>query len=228
MRKVRYLAKHYNANERNNFSLWWKEQIEHYGVKVNYYTNGYTLTSQDFMYGEDPTSTFLSAGEVIMVTNITNDSILLSKFGVMADCDMTAMIHVSSYYETFGQGTEPKSGDLIEMIEYGGFGDRPDGRGAPIYEITERDDEYLPQTNALMGHYVWYIKCKRFEYSYEPGMHAEPANTQINDTTAFGRLSGGANPEELTPSVNNSNVDIEGAKLFDYSTNKLSSPYGNY
>jgi len=95
MRKVRYLSKNYNANERNNFSLWWKEQIEHYGVKVNYYTNGYTLTSQDFMYGEDPTSNFLSAGEVIMVTSITNDSILLSKFGVMADCDMTAMIHIS-------------------------------------------------------------------------------------------------------------------------------------
>ena len=163
-----------------------------------------------------------------MVTDITNDSILLSKFGVMADCDMTAVIHISSFYETFGPGAEPKSGDVIELVEYGGYGDRPEGRGAPLYEITERDDEYLPMTNRLLGHYAWYIKCKRFEYSFESGIHAEPANTQVNDTTAFGRLSGGSNAEEITLSPNASNADIEGAKLFDYKDNTLSSPYGNY
>ena len=227
MNSVRYLNKSITDNERNNYSLWWKEQIEHYGVKVNYYTHGYTLTSHDYLYGEDPTAAFENSGEVIMVTSITNDSILLSKFGVMADCDMTAMIHISSFYETFGNGKEPKSGDLIEMQEYGGFGDRPNGRGAAIFEITERDDEYLPTTNALMGHYVWYIKCKRFEYSMEAGIHAEHLNTHINDTTQFVILSGGANPAELLVSTED-NADTEGAKQFDYSQNTLSNPYGNY
>ena len=228
MDTVRYLNKDINANERNNFSLWWMEQIEHYGVTVNYYTHGYSLSTADYLYGEDPTSKFLSAGKVNMVTSITNDSILLAKFGVMADCDMTAMIHLSSFYNTFGAGTEPKSGDIIELTEYGGWGDRPNGRGAALYEITERDDEYLPNINQLMGHYVWLIKCRRFEYSMEPGLHAEPKNTQLNDTTQTGRLSGGANPSELLGSQTPNNVDSDGAKLFDYTQNDLSNPYGKY
>jgi hypothetical protein len=225
MNKVRYLNKSLNANERENYSKWWKEQIEHYGVSTTYYTNGFGLTSQDLIYGEDPTSTYLSSGPVIMVTDITNDSILLSKFGIMADCDMTAVIHISSFYETFGFGAEPKSGDLIELKEYGGFGDRPGGRGAPIYQITERDDQYLPLTNHLMGHYVWYIKCKRFEYSSEPGVHAEPVNTQPDDSGGYGRLPEGVNPAELTVSEPDS-ADAEAGKIFEYGD--LSNPYGNY
>ena len=113
----------------------------------------------------------------------------------MADCDMTAVVHISSFYETVGCGMEPKAGDLIQLTEYGA--DRPGGRSAPIYEITERDDEYLPMTNSLIGHYVWYIKCKRFEYSYEPGIPNGPNNKQINDGGDYGRLALGENPEEI-------------------------------
>jgi hypothetical protein len=233
MDNVRYLNKNNNANERNNYSLWWKEQIEHYGVNTIYYTNGYSISAHDFLYGEEPTATYLSAGNVIMMTDITNDSILLSKFGIMADCDMTAVIHISSYYDTFGFGAEPKAGDLIELKEYGGFGDRPGGRGAPIYEITERDDEYLPLTNHLMGHYVWYIKCKRWEYSYEPGVHAEPGSTQISDGGEYGAETIPLDPCDLTSTVPidlanpiPQNADDEAKKIFDYGD--LSSPYGNY
>jgi hypothetical protein len=113
----------------------------------------------------------------------------------MADCDMTAVVHISSFYERVGCGFEPKAGDLIQLTEYGA--DRPGGRSAPIYEITERDDEYLPMTNPLIGHYVWYIKCKRFEYSYEPGIPSGPNNKQINDGGDYGRLAFGENPEEV-------------------------------
>ena len=192
---VRYLNKNNNANERANYAVWWKEQIEHYGTSTTYYTNTYGLTSHNFLYGEDPTSKFIKREDVIMLTDITNDSLLLSKFGIMADCDMTAVLHISSFYEKFGCGLEPKAGDLIELTEYGA--DRPGGRSAPIYEITERDDEHLPMTNALIGHYVWYIKCKRYEYSYEPGIPNRPNNKQVSDGGDYGRLAGGENPEEL-------------------------------
>lgn len=193
--KVRYLNKLNNANERENYSRWWKEQIEHYGTRVDYFTHGYSLTSHNFLYGEDPTSCFEKTSDLIILTDITNDSLMLSKFGIMADCDMTAVIHISSFYEGFGCGHEPKAGDLIRLTEYAA--DRPGGRSAPIYEITERDDEHLPLTNSLLGHYVWYIKCKRFEYSFEPGINTGPNNKQINDTGDYGRLAGGANAEEL-------------------------------
>jgi hypothetical protein len=187
MERVRYLNKDVNVNERENYSRWWREQIEHFGTKVHYYTHGYTLSGHDFIYGEDPTSAFTKHGPVVMLTDITNDAIMLSKFGIMADCDMTAVVHISSYYDTFGSFSEPKAGDLIELSEYGGSGDRPNGRGAPIYEITERDDQNLQfNANTLMGHYIWVIKCKRWEYSSEPGTEPEPLNIQINDNGEHG------------------------------------------
>ena len=192
---VRYLNKNNNANERENYSKWWKEQIEHYGTSVAYFTHGYTLSTHNFLYGEDPTAKYGRVDNLVMLTDITNDSLMLSKFGIMADCDMTAVVHISSFYEKIGCGLEPKAGDLIQLTEYGA--DRPGGRSAPIYEITERDDEYLPMTNSLIGHYVWYIKCKRFEYSYEPGIPQGPNNKQINDTGEYGRMELGENPPEI-------------------------------
>jgi hypothetical protein len=215
---VRYLNKNNNANERENYSKWWKEQIEHYGTSTTYFTHGYTLTSHNFVYGEDPTATFSKQEEVIMLTDITNDALMLSKFGIAADCDMTAVIHISSFYEKFGCGFEPKAGDLIKLTEYGA--DRPGGRSAPIYEITERDDEYLPMTNPLIGHYVWYIKCKRFEYSYEPGVDDGPNNKQINDAGDYGRIAGGENPEELFQPYPDS-VQNSAKCVYDYYSDDL-------
>ena len=210
---VRYLNKNNNANERENYAKWWKEQIEHYGTSVTYFTHGYNLTSHNFLYGEDPTSRYGKTENVIMLTDITNDALMLSKFGIMADCDMTAVIHISSFYETVGCGKEPKAGDLIQLTEYGA--DRPGGRSAPIYEITERDDEYLPMTNALMGHYVWYLKCKRFEYSYEPGLSTGLNNKQISDGGDYGRIAGGENPEELFQPYQDS-VQNSSKAIYDY------------
>jgi hypothetical protein len=212
---VRYLNKNNNANERENYSKWWKEQIEHYGTSVTYYTHGYSLNSHNFLYGEDPTSKYGKVENMIMLTDITNDALMLSKFGIMADCDMTAVIHISSFYDALSSNLmEPKAGDLIQLTEYGA--DRPGGRSAPIYEITERDDEYLQMTNSLIGHYVWYIKCKRYEYSYEPGVpNAINSNKQINDTGMYGRLEGGENPAELLQPYSQS-VQRSSDTIYDY------------
>jgi hypothetical protein len=228
MQKVRYLNKTVNENERGLVSGYWKEQIEHYGAEVTYYTHGYTLSSHYYLYGEDPTTPFLSAGPMVMVTDITNDAIMLSKFGIMADCDMTCVIHISSFQETFGQYREPKAGDLIELKEYGGYGDRPGGRGAPVYEITERDDQNLQfNANQLMGHYIWVMKCKRWEYSYEPGTKAEEKNIQFNDDNFYGREAGGENPEELVEPYEQSN-DKAAKCIINENARDISEPYGYY
>ena len=228
MQKVRYLNKTVNENERTLIFGYWKEQIEHYGTEVTYYTHGYTLSSHFYLYGEDPTRPFLSAGPVVMLTDITNDAIMLSKFGIMADCDMTCILHLSSFQEVFGTYREPKAGDLIEMAEYGGFGDRPGGRGAPVYEITERDDQNLQfNANQLMGHYVWVIKCKRWEYSSEPGAPKEPLNIQFNDDEEYGREAGGVNPEELVQPYPQSN-DKTAECIIDENATDRSEIYGYY
>lgn len=228
MQKVRYLDKTINDNERSLVSGYWKEQIEHYGAEVTYYTHGYTLSTHFYLYGEDTTAAFVSAGPMVMFTDITNDAIMLSKFGIMADCDMTCVMHISSFQETFGQYREPKAGDLIELKEYGGFGDRPGGRGAPVYEITERDDQNLQfNANALMGHYIWVMKCKRWEYSSEPGAPKEPLNVQFNDDEEYGREAGGANPEELVQPYEQSN-DKAAKCIVDENARDISEPYGYY
>ena len=228
MQKVRYLNKTVNENERTLISGYWEEQIGHYGTEVTYYTHGYTLSSHFYLYGEDPTTPFLSAGPVVMLTDITNDAIMLSKFGIMADCDMTCILHLSSFQEVFGTYREPKAGDLIEMAEYGGFGDRPGGRGAPVYEITERDDQNLQfNANQLMGHYVWVIKCKRWEYSSEPGAPKEPLNIQFNDDEEYGREAGGVNPEELVQPYPQSN-DKTAECIIDENATDRSEIYGYY
>lgn len=223
MNKVRYLNKTLNSNERENYSKWWREQIEHYGTLVTYYTDKTTINNTHIVYGESPTAGYQSHGQLIIQSSITNDSIILAKFGVQADCDMTAVMHISAYYEIFGPGTEPKAGDLIEMTEYGGFGDRPNQRGAPIYEITERDDEYLQMTNALAGHYVWYLKCRRFEYSYEDNINSEASNNQVSDTGEYG-IVGVSSTQNFLPSVD----DFASEFLYDYKNTNIDSPYGNY
>lgn len=222
---VRYLNKLNNANERENYAKWWKEQIEHCGTSVTYYTHGFALSTQNFLYGEDPTSRYVKTEDVIMLTDITNDALMLSKFGIMADCDMTAVIHISSFYEKMGCGMEPKAGDLIQLTEYAA--DRPGGRSAPIYEITERDDENLQLTNSLMGHYVWYIKCKRFEYSYEPGVPSGANNKQISDSGDYGRLAGGDNPEELFQPYPDS-APIASRSIYDYYSEDMPDPAINH
>lgn len=220
---VRYLNKKNNSNERENYSKWWKEQIEQFGTSITYYTNGYSFDTHNFVYGEDPTAKYGKIENVVMLTDITNDSLMLSKFGIAADSDMTAVAHISSFYQQIGCEAgqfEPKAGDLIQLTEYGE--DRPGGRVAPIYEITERDDEYLPMTNPLIGHYVWYIKCKRWEYSFEPGVDVGPNNKQLSDGGEYGRYPGGENPQELFQPYPDS-VQNSSKCIYDYYTNDYDS-----
>lgn len=196
---VRFLNKHINQNERTLIANYWNELIQLYGTEVAYYTINYQLSSHNALYGEEPTAIFDRTHPIVMIIDITNDSLLLSKFGLAADCDMTAIISIDTFKKIFGPQAEPKSGDLIRLIEFGS--DRPANRAAPLYEITERDDELITQTNALLGHYVWYLKCKHFNFSYEPGVENSPTNIQINDDGLYGRLPCNTTPEIPTDLV---------------------------
>ena len=69
---------------------------------------------------------------------------MLSKFGIMLDADATAWIPIEDFQEIFGAGAEPKSGDVLELVDVGV--DRPGDRGNPKYEITDRDDDMIPTT----------------------------------------------------------------------------------
>ena len=150
---------------------------------------------------------------------MNENALMLSKFGLVSDDEVTAFVHISAFYETFGYGKEPKSGDLFQLTEYGS--DRPGGRSGNIYEITQRLDQDIAQINALMGHYVWLIKAKRFEYSFEPGVTPEAHNDQIFDDTKNLYASGANKPYA-------NSVDADSKQIFDYTQTDFSNVYGGY
>jgi hypothetical protein len=189
----RFTNKSIQANERVLYSNYWREQINQFGVKVDYYVNTYNTLSADNFYGEQPTKTFASPRKIILALTLNENAITLSKFGFESDDEVTAYVHISSFktefeslsdiydrYTRFGPVVEPKAGDVFELSEYGD--DRPNNRQAKFFEITEKIDQDIAQINNLQGHYVFLIKAKRLDYSFEPGIIF---NDNISDNGIF-------------------------------------------
>jgi hypothetical protein len=203
---LRFLDKSRNANERNNYDGWWKEQLRMYGTEVEYFTSSYSLSGHDNVYGESPTERYGDGKRLIMAINLNENAIAMKEFGLIADDEITGFVHIKSYSEVFGLNTEPKSGDVFNLIEFGN--DRPGGRGGKHFEITERIDQDVNQINPILGHYVWLVKAKRHDYSFEPGLQPENVSDQVDD----------------------GNIDEQSQSIFDYNTNTGSNDdvYGDY
>lgn len=221
-----FLDKSKNENERALYDDWWAEQISLYGMKVDYYTHGYRLSAHDFLYGEDPTSQFGTPTELTVLADVSNDSMILSKFGITSTADITVFIHIRVFKEVFGADAEPKSGDLIWLKEYGS--DRPGGREGQVYEITERDDEAINATNQLMGHYVWLVKGTRFDFSFESGAKKEAKNDQVYDNSASGLVAGSLQPTS-PPKLYTDDATTKGNTIFNYGNEGVQTDvYGDY
>jgi hypothetical protein len=216
---IRFTDKNNNQSERIIQSNYWREQISLYGQQVNYYVNTFSLLSADNLYGEQPTQQFAPPLPIVIAINLNENALMLSKYGLLSEDEVTAFIHISSFYATFN-GTEPKSGDVFQLTEYGS--DRPGGRNGKFFEITQRLDEDAATINPLAGHYVWLIKAKRFEWSFEPGLSGEAVNSQVFDDTRNPTASGAYKPYTFS-------IDEESKKIFDYSlTDGYDDVYGGY
>lgn len=135
---------------------------------------------------------------------------------------------------------QPKSGDVFALTEYGKG--RVGNRGPKQYEVTEILDQDISRTNPLGGHYVWIIKGKRFEYSFEPGMKSpqlqdEKGDDQVFDNSASGILSGGSqtpSPAKKYYEQDNENKkqlsinDISKDNVFNMPANDNTDVYGTY
>ena len=188
MENLRFLNKQINQNERKNFDGWWYEQINICGQDVLYYSNLTSLSAINVLYGEEPDAGFGDGKNLVVLLNLTNDSYVLSKFGILADSDMTGVIHPKHFTEIFGLSSEPRTGDLMKMEEFGIDRLNYPKRGPTVYELTEVIDEF--QLNALGGHYVWFFKAKRYDYSFEnnsPG--SGQGNTPLNDNDELEKLA---------------------------------------
>jgi hypothetical protein len=228
----RFTDKSIQSNERVLFSNYWREQINQYGVKVNYYVNTYNTLCADNFYGEQPTQTFADPRKITLAVTLNENAITLSKFGFESDDELTAYVHISSFYDEFAtlsadfapygedvsmivngkipQGiydryftfdpiVEPKAGDVFELTEYGD--DRPNNRQSKFFEITEKLDQDISQINNLQGHYVFLLKAKRLDYSFEPNINfnnAEIINKLADLSTDASSLSDISTEDFLT------------------------------
>ena len=153
------------------------------------------------------------------------------------DC-LNIRTEMANVWETQYQQTQPKSGDVFALTEYGQG--RVNPRGPKWFEVTEILDEDISYANQLGGHYTWIIKAKRYEYSYEPGLSAEQGDSQVYDNAFSGILSGGSQPPSdkkiydeqnaepgvvpALPSIN----DISITQVFNQPANNNTSVYGQY
>lgn len=213
IQRVRYLDKQRNTGERYLFNNYWKEQILHYGTIINYYTNLSTPTNADKIYGESPVAGFSEPEELEMIIKLDTESSMYTKFGFVSDTDATGYIHHEHFQEVFGSNSEPKIGDLIELTELDIDRLNFPKRGPRMMEITDKLDKVPGETNALAGHYVWYVKMKRFDYSKEPTIVPELGTKNDIESGADGEII-----KELSKQV------------FNYDANTCSNDniYGEY
>lgn len=122
----RFNRKSQNKNERLLWSGYWKEIIELYGTYCDYFVYDYQLSAHDYFYGEQPLAPYIVPPKGFpILAEFQNDSLLLAKFGIQTEADVTFIIHIETFYENYGYYSEPKAGDLIRMTELGW--DRPGG-----------------------------------------------------------------------------------------------------
>ena len=203
--------------ERLVFNSMFIEQINNYGVDVNFYVNGFNLAQCNILYGEHPTQEY-SPPFVVRAMLELEESVSLTRYGMESDDELVMYIAIDSFTDAFiqylvtetglavlteagkyvlaensfheehGQRIEPKSDDLVEITALGC--DRPGTRGAKIFRITEVLDQSVSSgINPLMGHYVWKITAKRYEPSSETNAPQELGNDQVYDNLFSGKLS---------------------------------------
>jgi len=227
---LRFTDKENNECEREVVSDYWREILDLYGQKVSYWQHPYSTLSADNIYGEDPVAHWPEPKMIIMGIKLDEDNLTLNKFGFDAQDYITAFVHISSFYATFGEGQEPKSGDVVKLLEYGN--DRPGDRDGKLFEITQRLDSENSQINPLAGHYVWLLKMKRFDYSEEVNLPNEKGNQQVMDNTGYGTLSATLSGNEpshpRSDQVQSSAPQIYKKFVFDYDGTGHDDVYGTY
>jgi len=117
--QFRFSNKTTNNNMMDVMQNTWDELIGMYGINVEYYTYNYSLTSHDALYGEDTTAQFSSAVNIPMMADLNNEALILSKFGLQSNADITLVVSTKTYTTIFGATAEPKSGDVIKLTEFG-------------------------------------------------------------------------------------------------------------
>lgn len=225
--------------ERVIFNSQFGEMINNYGVTIGYMVNTFEPDQMNSAYGEHTTMYWLSAEEIKAYIQMENGSSIYALAGMNSPDTLTLYLHIDEFETKFGSlsyfqnhPVEPKAQDKIIVYPFGC--DRPNGRSAKIFEVTEAMDEDQSELNPVMGHYVWRLKAVRSEHNSTTNEPREAFNQQIADNSFFGKLSSVLFPE-LSSVLDDNKIhtqnsdDIVRNEIFPPSTGGSNgSVYGNY
>lgn len=222
----------------------WKDLINSAGMPIYYFVYKFNIKRSDKIWGEDILAEYEEPFQIKAYVEVKDVPKILGPMGgFFADDTITAYIHIKTFnrktkgmkvFEDLKLRYEPKPSDLIQIIEFGC--DRPGGRGAKLFEVTNKEDELISQNlNMGFAHYIWKITAKRFQYSYQDGAitpFGEEKNCQVYDNNIQGTIT---DPSEIrdinTPSDKSYNWNIDKKskeEIFNQNANNQSNIYGGY
>lgn len=222
----------------------WKDLINSAGMPIYYFVYKFNIKHSDKIWGEDILAEYEEPFQIKAYVEVKDVPKILGPMGgFFADDTITAYIHIKTFnrktkgmkvFEDLKLRYEPKPSDLIQIIEFGC--DRPGGRGAKLFEVTNKEDELISQNlNMGFAHYIWKITAKRFQYSYQDGAitpFGEEKNCQVYDNNIQGTIT---DPSEIrdinTPSDKSYNWNIDKKskeEIFNQNVNNQSNIYGGY
>ncbi len=182
--------------ERALYNSGFSELINNFGVDINYYVNTYNLSAANNFYGEHTVAPYYGPTTIRAYVEYSHNAVPLQVYGWEPDDSVTLYFHIKSFTDSFsgiyvhttnGQRIEPKADDGFVLTPFGC--DRPYGRSAKTFVITEVIDEDGTTINPLAGHYIWKVTAKRYDYSFEAGFPDENNNVQVYDNAFSGVLS---------------------------------------
>jgi hypothetical protein len=133
------------------------EAIEKFGNRCYFLPR--TQPNEDLIFGEDNTSTFDSATELILLLdgvdtwNSGND--LFSKFGITADHTITAFIEMRRFERMVAERTQPVEKDFIYI--------KIMNKWFEVKYVNDREEWY--ESGQL---YAYKMELKLLQYSHEP------------------------------------------------------------
>jgi hypothetical protein len=143
------------------------EAIQMKGINVKYLSR--THNDFDFLYGEDPTSSFYNATEIEMypaeVNGFGGDGELMSKFGLEVRDTATFIVNKTRFKQEFPDFIRPREGDLLFM---------PYTNAILEIKFVNHESPFFQQGKQ----FLYELKVETFEISHEDIMTGD---TEIDE-----------------------------------------------